>query len=62
MHFNKQAYLKGRGACVDDQIWQVWENRTIQFPISEYPVLAGSGETQGQELNLKIQGILRHEK
>jgi hypothetical protein len=54
MHFNKQAYLKGRGACVDDQIWQVWENRTIQFPIPEYPILAGSGETQGQELNLKI--------
>jgi hypothetical protein len=31
---------------VDDQIWQVWENWTIRFPILEYLFLAGSGENQ----------------
>jgi hypothetical protein len=49
---------------VDDQIWRVWKNQTIRFPISEHPILAFSGKTKkGAKLkDLKIQGVLRHEK
>jgi hypothetical protein len=39
MPFNVQTLLKGRGTCVIDKIWQVWENRTIQFRKSDYPIL-----------------------
>jgi hypothetical protein len=28
--------------CVDDQIWQVWKNRTIWFAIPEHSVLVVS--------------------
>jgi hypothetical protein len=25
---------------VDEQIWQLWKNRTIRFAIPEHPILA----------------------
>jgi hypothetical protein len=31
---------------VDDQIWHVYNNRTIRFSILEHPVLTGSKEDQ----------------
>jgi hypothetical protein len=34
------------GYCSFYRITIVMKNRIIQFPISEYPVLAGSGEDQ----------------
>jgi hypothetical protein len=30
-----QAQLEVKGACVDDQIWQGWKNRTAQFAKSD---------------------------
>jgi hypothetical protein len=33
---------------VDDQICQVWKNRTIRFPILDYPILVDSEKDQGR--------------
>jgi hypothetical protein len=35
-------------AHVDDQIWIVWKNRTIRFPILDCPVSAISKQSQGR--------------
>jgi hypothetical protein len=42
------------GSTVDDQIWQVWQNRIIRFPILNCLVMPGSEKNQGHELNSKI--------
>jgi hypothetical protein len=34
-------------SSIDDQIWQVWINQTIRFPIPDNPVLVVSEQSQG---------------
>jgi hypothetical protein len=46
--------LKGRGAYVDDQIWQAWKNRSIRFAKPEYPILTVFRAKSMNKLNLKI--------
>jgi hypothetical protein len=45
---SQEVILKSYMA-VDDQIWQVWENRTIRFEKPEYPVLIDLEQDQRRD-------------
>jgi hypothetical protein len=51
--------VMGVSPIVDDQIWQVWKNQTIWFPILDCLVSTVSEQSQGAKFeDLKIQGVL----
>jgi hypothetical protein len=55
--------LKGRGACVDDQICQGWKNWTVRFANQSVRFWQFQSKTEeGAKLeDLKIQGVLKQE-